>query len=158
MQESILNCITISIKRSFFFIFILSELILIFSFNKKSKILDNLIKKELRYKVVFNSLEVFSEFISSFSKHNIKTDKQKNFYNDIFKLLLQKLIFVLLSSFPSSIKNESDFEYLSTGMAVSFIKFPDNFIRFTGTLILSAIVNVFEKIYIKKKKSDIGKN
>ena len=157
MQESILNCITISIKKSFFFIYILSELILIFSSNKKSKIFDNLIKKELRFNVVFNSPEVFSEFISSFSRHNIKVDKQKNFYNDSFKLLLQKLIFVLLSSFPSSIKNESDFEYLSTGMAVFFIKFSDNFIRFTGVLILSAIVNVFETIYIKKKKADIGR-
>ena len=115
------ECVYLSLKKKFFFINLLQELVIIFSFTGDNKFYTFFAKK--KFNMDYNSYPktYFYKIISSSLLNCNKIVPAKNFYHDIFKMMFQKFIFLLLSSFPSYIICESDFGYLSTGVLFFFL-------------------------------------
>jgi len=149
----IFNCVSLSIKKKNFFIYILKEIVLISSFSK----LENFYlftKKYLRLNEQKSFDNAFSKSIFLQIIQLNKTSSKKDLFYDIFKIFIQKFFFLFLSSFPCYIINESDFEYLLIGILFYFLKIPNNMVRFTGSILAITIIDS-HLILITKKR--IGK-
>jgi hypothetical protein len=144
------ECVYLSLKKKFFFINLLQELVIIFSFTGDNKFYTFFAKK--KFNMDYNSYPktYFYKIISSSLLNCNKIVPAKNFYHDIFKMMFQKFIFLLLSSFPSYIICESDFGYLSTGVLFFFFSIPNNLIRFTSILLFLSILDISTKTILKK--------
>jgi hypothetical protein len=149
----IFNCVSLSIKKKNFFIYLLKEIVLISSFSK----LENFFlftKKYLRLNEQKSFDNAFSKSIFLQIIQLKKTTSKKDLFYDIFKIFTQKFFFFFLCSFPCYIINESDFEYLLIGILFYFLKIPNNMVRFTGSILAITIIDSHLILFTEKR---IGK-
>lgn len=142
--------VSLSLKKKFFFINLLQELVVMFSFTKTNKFYTSFAKKKFYLNYNYPPNICFYKIISSSLLNFGKFGSKKIFYHDVFKIKFQKFIFLLLSSFPSDIICESDFEYLSIGALFFFFSIPNNLIRFTSILLFLSILDSNIKTTLKK--------
>jgi len=131
---------------------LLEILIIIWDSNKKNN-LDFLLKNQVHFnhnRITTKKLEKILTHIQDFGSIAVK----KVFFRDVLKLVLQKLIFSLLSSFSCDIKYETDFDYLIQGNFFYYIKLSENKMRFTGTILYLSVIFTNSKLNIKTQFED----
>ena len=157
MSDLVWKYIFSSAKKKFFFTEIFTEIVLISTFERFSKFFFYSLKKDPLKNIIlshdFNFPESFSNNNSSFIDF-----REVNFFNDIFKLMIQKFFFIFVSSFPFLLKKECDFEYLLTSNILNFLKVEKHSIRCCSFIFYSFLINSclnlpkFKSWSIKKKK------
>jgi hypothetical protein len=154
MLQTILKCIGLSIRKSFFYLYIIIELVLIFHSIGSSGLFYFLLRNKFNSKLFFSSKKDILDYLILDRSWYNKVWGKKNFYHDIFKILVQKFIFLFFFFFPAYIEKESDFNYLFSGALFYFLKIPNSLIRFTGTILFSTVINLNSKTYSKEKSPE----
>ena len=157
MSDLIWKYISSCIKQKFFFAEIFIEIILISAFKSYNKLVFNFLKKKNLINLIlspqFNSPKLFTHM-----SKNFKNLKGINFLNDIFKLIIQKFIFIFTSSFPFLLKRNSDFDYLFICNIINFLKLENNSIRYCGLIFHGSFINsnngfiIYKNSYKSKEK------
>jgi hypothetical protein len=133
MSDLIWKYISSCIKKKFFFAEIFTEIILISSFKSYNKLVFNSLKKKNLINLIlspqYNSFKLFTN-----RRKDLKNLRGINFFNDIFKLIIQKFIFIFTSSLPFLLKLNSDFDYLFICNIINFLKVENKSIRYCGLI------------------------
>ena len=139
MSDLIWKYISSCIKKKFFFTEIFTEIILISASKSYNKLIFNSLKKKNLIDLIlsprFNSSKLFTN-----RNKNFKNLKAINFFNDIFKLIIQKFFFIFTSSFPFLLKRNSDFDYLLICNIINFLKVENNSIRYCGLIFYGSFI------------------
>jgi len=155
MYKLILKCISLSLKKELFFTQCLMEFILISLCIKNKNLLVDLRKNKLNFSFNQEPKSNFLHFILSYSGNTVKLSIEKGLFNDIFKMKVQKFFFFFLTSTPLYLKEETDFDYISTGWIFLFFKISNNLIRSTGTILFLYIIYINLSLIVEKGNKNL---
>jgi len=158
MYKLILKCISLSLKKKLFFTQCLMEFILISTCIKNKNLLIDVRKNKLNFSFIQNSRSSFLHLILSYSGNTVKLSIEKGLYNDILRMKVQKFFFFFLTSTPIYLKEETDFDYISTGWIFLFFKISNNLIRSTGTILFLYIIYINLNLIIEKGNKILSLN
>ena len=157
MSDLTWKYLALSTKKTFFFAEIFTEVVLISTFMSYTKFFLYFLKKK-PLKNLISSREFNFPEILSLQNSKFLNLRETNFFNDIFKLIIQKFFFMLISSFPFLLIKECDFEYLLICNILNFIRVENHSIRCCSFIFYSSLINSwvnltkFKDWCIKKKK------
>jgi len=157
MSDLVWKYISSCVKKKFIFAEIFAEIILISALKSYNELIFNFLKKKNLINLIlspqYNSPNNFSN-----RNRNFKNLRGINFFNDIFKLIIQRFIFIFTSSFPFQLKRNSDFDYLFTCNIINFLKVENSSIRYCGLIFYGSFINsntsfiLYRNLYKNKNK------